>query len=82
MNGWSHWMFGGFWMIFFWGAVIALIVFAARWAMKRNAPRTGTAPQSPLDILNERYARGEIDQEEFERRKRDLSDPPPPSPQG
>ena len=30
------------------------------------------ARQSPLDIVQERYARGEIDQEEYEQKKRDL----------
>lgn len=77
MNGWGHWLFGGVWMVLFWGAVILLIALVIRWAVRgsQRGPQTDTkAPRTPLEILNERYARGEIDSEEFERRKRDLSE--------
>jgi putative membrane protein len=66
--GW--WMvFGGIWMFLFWGALIALIV----WGISRLTRRGGTArTPTPLDIAKERYARGEITREEFERIKKDL----------
>jgi putative membrane protein len=73
---WNHWGWGVGLMMFlgvaFWGSIIALIV----WAITRLA-RQGTSPgggrPSPLDIAKERYARGEINKEQFEQIKRDLS---------
>ena len=67
-DGWGMGM-GGFMMVLFWVVVIVVVVLAARWAGGSNAARrTGT----PLEILKERYARGEIDKKEFETKKRDL----------
>ena len=60
-------------MLLFWGGLIVLIVLAIRWfggsLPERNAPAAKTA----LDILRERFARGEIDDKEFQERKRALS---------
>jgi putative membrane protein len=58
-------------MLIFWILVIVGVVFLVRWLSARG--RTDrTARQNPLDILKERYARGEISREDFERMKKDL----------
>lgn len=71
-HGW--WGFGPVFMLLFWALVIVFVVALVRWLAttpgagraERNAPGRARA------ILEERYARGEIDREEFESRKRDL----------
>ena len=70
---WGHmgdygWGMGGVGMLVFWvllGLCLALLV---RYAMGCGGKRE----KSALDILKERYARGEIGREEFEQKKRDL----------
>lgn len=66
--------FGWAWAIFmaiFWVLVIAGVILVIRWLMGQSRPH-GTAAQrrTALDILDERYAKGEISDEEYERRKR------------
>ena len=73
--GWGHMFFGSFMMLLFWGGLIILIVFAVR-SMGAGSPRGGDGPapgNRAIDILEERYARGEIDKEEYEERRRLLS---------
>lgn len=74
--GWGHMFFGSLMMILFWGGLILVIVLAVRWLGSGSAQGYGSQPpgKRPLDILQERFAHGEIDQEEFENRKRLLSD--------
>jgi len=70
-EGMGWWMaFGWVWFLLFWGAVIALIVWAVRKVSERGSPES---KRSALDIAKERYARGEITKEEFEQLKKDLS---------
>jgi putative membrane protein len=68
---WGAWGIGMmFMMLVFWGLIIAGLVLGLRWLVTQGREsRSDTA----LDILRQRYARGEIDKEEFEARKRDLS---------
>jgi len=69
--GWMAVM-GWVWMVVFWGAIIALVV----WAVRRSAPASPPqqpAQPSPIDIAKARYAKGEITREEFEELKRTLS---------
>ena len=76
---WGDWMYGygmgwgwlGFiLMIAFWVLVILGIVYLVKaLAGRGSAP---TKEETPLDILKKRYARGEIDREEFVKRKNDL----------
>jgi putative membrane protein len=58
-------------MLVVWGLLVALIVWLARGSRGSDAspstPRTGSP--SPEDVLGQRYARGEIDDDEFERRR-------------
>ena len=56
-------------MLVFWGLVVTVLVLGIRWLV--SAKRAGGS-DAALDILRQRYARGEIDREEFLARKRDL----------
>jgi len=61
-GGWGGlWM--GLWMALFWGAVILLIV----WGVRRTTTETRFHPGAK-DVLEERYARGEIDADELRER--------------
>ncbi len=68
---WGAWGIGMMlMMLLFWGLVIVAIVLGVRWLVTQGRE---TRSDTALDILRQRYARGEIDKEEFEARKRDLS---------
>lgn len=43
------------------------------WMMRDGMPRADRNPKRALDILEERFAKGEIDQAEFEERRRSLN---------
>jgi putative membrane protein len=68
---------GPLFMILVLAVVIAVAVLLVRWL---GGPWHGAAShrvppgRPPLDILKERFARGEIDKEEFEERRRVLDD--------
>lgn len=66
--GW--WMvIGMILMIIFWGGIIWLVI----WGIRRATRGSGNAANlSPLDIAKERYAKGEITQEQFEEIKKNI----------
>ena len=56
-------------MLVFWGVAIVAVVLGLRWL----AGQGETSPSDrALEILRERYARGEINAQEFEAKRRDL----------
>jgi len=73
-EGMAWWMvFGGAWMLVFWAAAIALVVWGIRKLTERRDTGPTTGKSDPLDIAKERYAKGEISKEEFDQIKKDLS---------
>lgn len=77
MNNWNgFWGWGmgmGFiFMLLFWGFIALGIAALIRWLMTQSLPSRSSRDKTPLEIVQERYARGEIDREEYEQKKRDL----------
>ena len=66
--------FGGFGMIFFWVIVIVGIVWLVQAVGGSNLqlPTQPKGEQSAREILDQRYARGELDREEYDNMKQDL----------
>jgi putative membrane protein len=62
-------------MFIFWVLIIIGLVFLIKWLMQstKKAPESTHSSSRALDILKERYAKGEINKEEFEEKKRDLT---------
>ncbi|MBE0627903.1 MAG: SHOCT domain-containing protein [Burkholderiales bacterium] len=74
-NGFGYGGIGmGIGMLFFWGLIIAAIVMLVRgFGAKSGASEPRLREKSALDILGERYARGEIGKAEFDEKRRDLT---------
>jgi len=78
--GWGMhpmWWMGGAWgvgmmfmMLVFWTLIIVGLVLGVRWLLSQGKDSRG---DSALEILRQRYARGEINKEEFDAKKKDLS---------
>lgn len=71
MSGGQGFMAGGF-MWIFWIAFIVGIIFLVRWVVQQSRPGERKLEESSLELLNKRYARGEIDRNEYEQKKKDL----------
>ena len=70
MSGWGGFGLSWLFMLLFWALLILGVA-----ALIRSLIRSGDSKETktPLDILERRYAGGEIDKKEFEEKKKDLS---------
>ncbi len=77
----GEWQMGGIswlWMVMmlaFWGLVMVALFFFIKWMIQATKGQTNNRPAEAraLDILRERYARGEIEKEEYEAKKAGLN---------
>jgi putative membrane protein len=70
--GWGMWLFGGLMMLLVVFGAIALVRYTSR-GPDRTAP--GEDAGQALRILDERFARGEIDADEYTRQRTLLRSP-------
>lgn len=67
-GGWEGWILMGVFMVAFWG--LAIWALSAIFRANRDAGTTTSAGRrDPMEILDERFARGEIDAEEYRARQ-------------
>ncbi len=66
--------FGGGFMWIFWIFLIVILVWVVKVVSGSSSNTSGdnSSDESPLEILKKRYARGEIDEQEYERKRREL----------
>lgn len=75
MTGWGagFGLFGGLMMLLFWILIIAGIVLLVRWFINEGKLKGSRTEETPLDILKKRYAGGEINKEQYESMKQELT---------
>ena len=77
MMGWGYGFnpLGWIAMILFWALIIGGIALLAVWLFRSATPAMmGPPPSRPLDILKERYARGEITREQYDEMRREIEE--------
>lgn len=72
-NGWFAWFWMIFMMLIVWGGIIGVIIYVARGGTHHHHPPTESRNDSER-ILDERFARGEIDESEYRQRRAILRD--------
>ena len=73
-DGWGGGLFMVLTMLIVWGGLVWLVVYAIRASSRSDGRSTDgrSGDRSAIQILEERFARGEIDRNEFEERRRVL----------
>jgi len=77
MMGGSGWLMGPIMMLLFLALVVGVVVLAVRWSGGVGGDMGGSLRQGgsrDRAILEERFARGEIDEEEFRKRRQALEE--------
>jgi putative membrane protein len=70
--GWGWGMFGALHMLLWWVLIVLGIVVLIKWLIGGSSRQERETGSRALEVLKERYARGEIGREEYEQKKRDL----------
>ena len=73
-TGWGGWIAMSLMMVAFWGLVIYAVVAIFRSTTNAAGPADPAAHRDPMNTLDERFARGEIDAEEYHSRQAILRD--------
>lgn len=73
MMGWGGTGYFGMGHFLWWALLIGGVVVVAFWLLRQGTFGGRSGEGRALSILKERYARGEIDEGEFEARKRDIA---------
>ena len=68
--GYGFGLIGAIIEVIWWVIIIAIIIFSFRWVIKQS--HHWRKDRTPLEILKERYAKGDIDREEYEDMKKEL----------
>ena len=78
MNSWPRRRYTGTVVATIDGGRNGITIAPVIWLLSSRSKRPGsdTTEKTALDILNERYARGEIGRDEFEQKKRDIGNDP------
>lgn len=76
LGGWESMLIGGLIMLLFWGGLLTLLFFVVRAAVRSSngRPGAGNSSDAAIRILDQRYAKGEIDAEEYRRMKDELKE--------
>lgn len=75
MGHWGFGWYGGIFTMAFWVLILVGLIFLVKWLVQSSGRDNTTKGNTDraLEILKERYAMGEIEKEEFEIKKKDLS---------